>query len=48
MLLEQIRTIDKRRISSFVGRLNRQQMKRIDELLQISLHIYLFEAVEAP
>lgn len=48
VLLEQIRTIDKRRIGSFVGRLNRQQMKRIDELLQISLHIYLSEAVEAP
>lgn len=37
ILLEQIRTIDKSRISSFVGRLSDSTMQRVDEALRISL-----------
>lgn len=37
ILLEQIRTIDKSRISSFVGRLSESTMKKVDEALYISL-----------
>lgn len=37
ILLEQLRTIDKSRISSFVGRLSDSTMKKVDEALHISL-----------
>lgn len=37
ILLEQIRTIDKSRISSFVGRLSEGTMQKVDEALHISL-----------
>ena len=37
ILLEQIRTIDKSMISSFVGRLSESTMKKVDEALYISL-----------
>lgn len=37
ILLEQIRTIDKSRIQSFVGRLSDGTMRRVDEALHISL-----------
>lgn len=37
ILLEQIRTIDKSRISSFVGRLSDSTMQKVDEALHISL-----------
>lgn len=37
ILLEQIRTIDKSRISSFVGRLSDGTMKKVDKVLHISL-----------
>lgn len=37
ILLEQIRTIDKSRISSFVGRLSDSTMQKVDEALYISL-----------
>lgn len=37
ILLEQIRTIDKSRISSFVGRLSDRTMQKVDEALHISL-----------
>lgn len=36
ILLEQIRTIDKSRLSSFVGRLSENTMKKVDEALHIS------------
>ena len=35
--LNQIRTIDKRRLERFVGRLNAAQMDQVDEALKISL-----------
>lgn len=37
ILLEQIRTIDKSRLQSFVGRLSEGTMQRVDEALHISL-----------
>lgn len=37
ILLEQLRTIDKSRLSSFVGRLSDSTMKKVDEALHISL-----------
>lgn len=37
ILLEQIRTIDKSRLSSFVGRLSESTMKKVDEALHISI-----------
>lgn len=37
ILLEQLRTIDKSRLSSFVGRLSDGTMRRVDEALHISL-----------
>lgn len=36
MLLEQVRTIDKKRLDDFVGNLDRQQMLKIDKALQSS------------
>jgi mRNA interferase MazF len=37
VLLNQIRTIDKRRLEDYVGRLNAAQMSQIDEAIKISL-----------
>ena len=36
MLLEQIRTIDKRRLKEHMGRLDDQSMSRVDQALEIS------------
>jgi mRNA interferase MazF len=36
VLLEQIRTLDKRRLKEHMGRLDEESMLRIDEALQIS------------
>lgn len=48
VLLEQIKTIDKRKIKKYLGRMNAQQMDEIREKLQTSLGIYVPEEVEAP
>ena len=48
VLLEQIRTIDKRRVRTFLGRVNREQMDGINEAIEISLGLYIPEEVEAP
>ncbi|WP_195543651.1 type II toxin-antitoxin system PemK/MazF family toxin [Massiliimalia timonensis] len=37
ILLEQIRTIDKQRLGFYIGRLNNQQIERLDYLTSISL-----------
>jgi len=37
VLLEQIRTIDRSRLREYVGRLDTQEMKKIDEALAISV-----------
>lgn len=51
-MLEQIRTIDKRRIRRFAGKLTEEQMAQIDRALRCSLQIseddFLPTEVEAP
>ncbi len=46
--LEQIRTIDKIRIISYMGRLTREQVARVDEGCMRSLGMTIPECVEAP
>lgn len=41
ILLEQIRTIDKRRLKEKIGRCDDSVMERIDKVLQISLGMYM-------
>ena len=48
ILLEQIKTIDKKRIASYTGRVSRKQMREIDDAIHISLGLYVTEGVEAP
>lgn len=48
VLLEQIKTIDKRRVVRYIGRVNRKQMDGVNEALQISLGLYIPEEMEAP
>ena len=51
-MLEVLRTIDKRRIRRYAGKLTKEQMAKIDEALRISLRLdedaYLPTEVEAP
>ena len=47
-LLEQIKTIDKSRIISYLGKVSREEMKGVDEALKISLGIYISEDAEVP
>ena len=52
VLLEQIRTIDRSRLREYVGRLDEQEMKKIDEGLAISVGLapvplYVTETEEA-
>ena len=50
--LESLRTLDKRRLRDCVGKLNAQQMEKIDTALRVSLYLseddYLPTEVEAP
>lgn len=39
VLLEQLKTVDKSRIDSYIGTLSDEEMKMIDEALRISLAI---------
>ena len=48
VLLEQIKTIDKRRVVRYIGRVSREQMDGVNEALQISLGLYIPEEMEAP
>lgn len=41
VLLEQIRTIDKRRLSDYIGRLEQQDMEQVDRCLAVSLSLDL-------
>ncbi len=47
-LLEQIKTIDKRRIMQFLGRLDRMQMEKVDRCVEVSLGLTIPEEIEAP
>ena len=46
--LEQIKPIDKRRVLSYIGRVSREEMRAIDDALQVSLDIHIPEEMEAP
>ncbi len=46
--LEQIKTIDKSRIMSYLGKVSREDMERIDEAIEKSLDLYIPLSVEAP
>ncbi len=48
VMLEQIKTIDKRRIRKYLGKVNRQEMDELAECLEISLGLYIPEEMEAP
>ena len=51
-MLEVVRTIDKRRVRGYVGRLTEEQMERIDTALRVSLRLdddaFLPVEMEAP
>ena len=44
-LLEQIRTIDKRRLDDYVGKLNKDMMGKVDHAIIISLGIKVMEGL---
>ncbi len=48
VIAEQIRTIDKRRIRRYLGRVDRQTMDDLAECLEVSLGLYIPEEMEAP
>ena len=48
VLFEQIKTIDKRRIIKYIGKLSREQRGALDEFIEISLGLYIPEEMEAP
>ena len=48
VLLEQIKTIDKRRVKKYLGRMTRQQMDEIGAAIETSLGLYVPEEMEAP
>ena len=48
VLLEQIKTIDKRRVKKYMGRMTRQQMDEIGEAIEEALGLYVPEEMEAP
>ena len=48
VLLEQIRTIDKRRVKKYMGRLDKAQMRKVDDCIEISLGLQIPEDTEAP
>ena len=48
IMLEQLKTIDKRRVRSYAGKLTREQMAEVEAALTGTLGIYITEAVEAP
>ena len=46
--LEQIRTIDKRRVTAYIGRVSRRTMDEIEDAVLMSLGIVIPEEMEAP
>lgn len=48
IMLEQLKTIDKRRVRSYAGKLTKEQMTAVEAALTGTLGIYITEAVEAP
>lgn len=48
VIAEQIKTIDKRRIRKYLGKVDRQTMDELAECLEVSLGLYIPEEMEAP
>ena len=48
IMLEQLKTIDKRSVRSYAGKLTKEQMAEVEAALTGTLGIYITEAVEAP
>ena len=48
VLLEQIKTIDKRRVQKYLGRMSHRQMDEIRAAIEASLGLYVPEEMEAP
>ena len=48
VLLEQIKTIDKRRVKKYMGRLDKLQMSKVDDCIEVSLGLHIPEDIEAP
>ena len=48
IMLEQLKTIDKRRVRSYAGKLTKEQMTEVEAALTGTLGIYITEALEAP
>lgn len=48
VIAEQIKTIDKRRIRKYLGKVDRQTMDELAECLEVSLGLYIPEEIEAP
>lgn len=48
VLLEQIRTIDKCRVKKYLGKISREQMVEVDDVMDISLGRHIPEEVDAP
>ena len=46
--LEQIRVLDKQRCMFYIGKLSRQTMEKVDEMIKNSLGLMIMEDVEAP
>lgn len=46
--LEQIRVLDKQRCMFYIGRLSKQTMEKVDEMIKNSLGLMITEDVEAP
>ncbi len=48
VMMEQIKTIDKRRIRKYLGRVSGQEMDELAECMEVSLGLYIPEEMEAP
>ena len=48
IMLEQIITIDKSQVKSYLGHLSKQTMLKVDDYLTVSLDIHIPETLEAP
>ena len=48
VLLEQIRVIDKRRVISYIGKADEEQMREINDYIRTSLDLWIPEEMEAP
>ena len=48
VLLEQIRTIDKRRVTGYIGRISEKEMERVETAMKVSLGFIVPPEPEAP